>query len=150
MKQHSAVILASLLLAIGGAGVAQDTTPPPAANEQIAALKKLVATFPTRTRLKSSKEVYGDIVEVSFDVRKTDSLVNPVIGVINFTEIYPPTDGSKMALKWHLIFHWQEGHWKFAQFINEKGVDITQNALKGDASVGALGDFLRQNGANSK
>jgi hypothetical protein len=105
MKQHSAVILTSLLFAIGGAGVAQDTASPPAANEQIAALKNLVATFPTRTRLKSSKEVYGDIVEVTFDVQKTDSLINPVIGVINFTEMFPFGDGFKHAFKWRLIFH---------------------------------------------
>jgi hypothetical protein len=77
---------------------AQNTpTPTPTVeHDPIKSFKELVTRFPRGNVHKSSK-VSVEIVDVTFDVKKTDSLINPVIGIINFTEditehIYPPTN----------------------------------------------------------
>ena len=53
-------------------------------------------------------------MKLTFDVKKTDSLVEPIIGIINFT-----TDGRGMGVAngvdWQMLFHWQGDHWTLAQ-----------------------------------
>jgi hypothetical protein len=52
--------------------------------DPIKSFKELVTRLPTRSIGESPKTTYG-IVDVAFDVKKTDSLINPVIGTIDFT-----------------------------------------------------------------
>ena len=148
----SKVILLAGLFAIITAkfSPAQDT-PTPATGERdpITSFQKLIATFPKRSIRKSTKTAY-DIVNVTFDVKKTDSLINPIIGIINFTtdETLPyPADfhksgGVRIQLDMQMVFHWQGDHWTFERILNRKnGVDFTHNEdLWG---TGAMSDFLK-------
>ena len=45
----------------------------------------------------------------AFNVEKTDSLVNPIVGHINF---------SYSVLNLRAVFHWQKDHWQFARLLN--------------------------------
>src|SRR6266481_7853567 len=123
-------------------------TPTPATVERdpIKSFQKLVTTFPKRSIRKSIKKKY-DIVNVTFDVKKTDSLLNPVIGIINFTTDetlpYPPESGGMpLRLNMQMIFHWQGDHWTFERILNrENGVDFTHNEDLWGA--GPMSDFLK-------
>jgi hypothetical protein len=91
-------------------------------------------------------------MDVTFDVKKTDSLMNPVIGIINFTTKqtpeYPPKYqkefgkrfGPPIYMQMQVVFHWQGDHWKFERIWNrENGVDFTG----GEEWGGPMSDFLK-------
>jgi len=111
--------------------------------DAIKSLKELVTRFPKRSLRKLSKTHY-DIVDVSIDAKKTDSLIYPVIGIINFT-----TDGTyrgfRAQLFMQMVFDWQGDHWTFARLLNrENGIDFTHGSGGEDMlGAGAMSDFLK-------
>jgi len=135
---------------------AQNTPTPTATVEPdpVKLFKELVARFPTRSIGEATtKNAYDiDIMDVTFDVKKTDSLMNPVIGIINFTtketHPYPPKYQkefkkrlmSPLYMQMQMVFHWQGDHWKFERIWNrENGVDFTHS----EKWAGPMSDFLK-------
>ena len=101
---------------------------PSKGGDPVQTLKALVASFPNESIRKSDHSTYA-IADVSFDVRKTDSLVNPIIGLVDFSTIQEEDSGSRtfqVVLQFQLVFHWDDDRWKFNSLINrENGVDFT-------------------------
>jgi hypothetical protein len=119
-----------------------------ATTEPVEAFKALVASFPKQSARNISAEAREridisqtyDITDVSFDVKKTDSLVSPIVGVINFTTI-DLYRGRPVELDMQMTFNWQEGRWKFSRLLNrENGIDFT-NTKGGEEMMGA-GEML--------
>jgi hypothetical protein len=113
--------------------------------DPIKSFEKLVTTFPKRSIMKRNGNPY-DIVNVTFDVKKTDSLVNPVTGIINFdtdskiTGLRSGLSGLRVQLELQMIFHWHGDHWTFERLVNRKNdADWTENILE----AGAMSDFLK-------
>ena len=88
--------------------------PKPAAeaNAPTAAMEKLVAAFPKRVTCGGG--IVLGLSDVSFDVRKTDSLVNPIVGEIHF---YNGGD-------YRMLFQWRTEKWKFTRLLTST-TDIT-------------------------
>ena len=107
--------------------------------DAIKSFEKLVTTFPKRSIEKSTKTLY-DIVNVTFDVKKTDSLMNPVVGIINFTaKITTPYRPEASYWPMEMVFRWQGDHWKFVRLVKRRnGVDLSRP----DQWEGAMSDFL--------
>ena len=100
---------------------------PSKGGEPVATFKELAASFPKSSIGLSNQRPYN-IFDVSFDVRKTDSLVNPILGVLNF---------DAMGLEYQLVFHWTTDRWVFTSIFNRKnGKDFT-GLGGGDYIVGA-------------
>jgi hypothetical protein len=123
--------------------------------DPIKSFKELVTRFPKRSILKSSKTPY-DIVDVTFGVKMTDSLMNPVIGIINFTAKIPYPTGSEAQkhgvapthfayIQMQMEFHWQGDHWTFARLLyRENSHDITHTGMGEDIlRAGPMSDFLK-------
>jgi hypothetical protein len=125
-------------------GFAQNTPAPTATVEPdpIKSFKELVRRFPTRSIGKSGKTAY-DITEVTFDVKKTDSLMTPVIGIIKFS--IPVRAGEGFDIKRQMVFHWQGDRWTFERLLEEDGSEITANTDRGEAILGTgpMSDFLK-------
>lgn len=91
-------------------------------------IEKVADELPRAVTGKYPKRI-GD---VSYDVRKTDSLVTPVIGCVNFTETYtvpagPYNSSFDSSLKMQLLFKRSDGKWFFSKLINrENGLDFTE------------------------
>jgi hypothetical protein len=98
MNGSKLILLAGLFAFITAEFSFAQNTPTPTATvepDPIKSFKELVTRFPTRSIGDTTKSAYDiDIMDVTFDVKKTDSLMNPVIGIINFTtketHPYPP------------------------------------------------------------
>src|SRR5438128_484657 len=73
------------------------------ANTPTAAMEKLAAAFPHQAS-DGKGNVYG-LSDISYDVKKTDSLMNPIVGVIHFYNV----NDHKM------IFQWKSGRWVFTR-----------------------------------
>ncbi len=109
------------------------------ANDPTAAMEKLVRSFPRQTT-SNNGEAMG-LSDVSFDVRKTDSLVNPIVGTIHFYN----------TIDYRMDFHWKSGKWVFTRLIasyNGSENDITNGSggreLLGSAPMRA---FLEKGGS---
>jgi hypothetical protein len=155
MNASKLILLAGLFAFITAEFSFAQNTPTPTATvepDPVKSFKELVARFPTRSiGEEATKNAYDiDIINVTFDVKKTDSLMNPVIGIINFTtkETHPYTSPSPkrvrktfdVYLQMQMEFHWQGDHWKFERILNrENGVDFTRSIKWG----GPMSDFLK-------
>ena len=116
--------------------------------DPIKSFNELVTRFP-KGNIKKLSDYSCDIVgDVTFDVKKTDSLINPVIGIIDFTskETIPnfselrKTHGPNITIhrQMQMVFHWQGDHWKFERLLDLKNGDFT------DSDVGeAMSEFLK-------
>ena len=136
-------------------GFAQNTPTPTATIEPdpVKSFEKLVTTFPKRSIFKLGKTTAYDIENVTFDVKKTDSLMNPVIGIINFTAKIPYPEAQKHGvapthfayLQMQMEFHWQGDHWTFARLLyRENSHDITHTGMAEDIlGAGPMSDFLK-------
>jgi hypothetical protein len=103
---------------------------PSKGGDPVQTLKALVASFPNESIRKSTGSPYK-IADVSFDVRRTDSLVNPIVGVVNFSTV------EEFSLDFQLVFHWDSDRWVFSRLINrENGKDFT-NMGGGEDILGA-------------
>ena len=137
---------------------AQNTPTPTAtvAPDPVKSFKELVKRFPTRSRVGAKNAYDIDIMNVTFDVRKTDSFMNPVIGIINFTAKipYPTGSGAQMHgiaptdfvyIQMQMEFHWQGDHWTFARLLyRENSHDITHTGMGEDIlGAGPMSDFLK-------
>ncbi len=79
---------------------------PTATQDPVAAMRRVTAEFPDGQRF----------YDVSYDVQKTDSMVNPVIGYLNFSGI----------VNYQYVFHWLGDRWVFSRMIcRDNGKDFT-------------------------
>lgn len=134
--KFSSVIIAALLGVIAW----QVTKPQLASKPDPAeAMGEIFAEFPRETKWGKNGSRFFD---VSYDVQKTDSLVNPLIGLLNFSEEY----GRDLQF----VFHWTGDRWVFAKMIcRNNGMDHTQSgASLGVMSGGAMRPFLIKHGWN--
>lgn len=91
---------------------------PTKGEEPLASFKKLAASVPTERVAGSGYTV----TDISFDVKKTDSLVNPMIGIVDLTTNTRLAADFTSSMRIELTFHWQENRWVFHQAHNkEKG-----------------------------
>lgn len=89
------------------------------ANDPAVAMEKLAKDFPRRTT-GNDGGVMG-LSDVSFDVKKTDSLVNPLVGSILFYN----------SIDYRMVFQWKSGKWIFSRlFASYRGNenDITDSS----------------------
>jgi hypothetical protein len=154
MMTSKFILLAGLFAIITAQFTSPQVTPTPATGERdpVKSFEKLAATFPTHGIRNSTKTGYS-IENVTFDVKKTDSRNNPIIGVINFTTNetlpYPPTLQrvflkhfmAPMFTQMQMEFHWQGDRWKFARIVSRKdGADATHSELW---EAGPMADFVK-------
>jgi hypothetical protein len=159
MHQHTmtwkSILLAGLSTLITAQFSFSQNAPTPTATVEpnpIKSFKELVARFPTRSIAATKSAYVVDIMNVTFDVKKTDSLMNPVIGIINFTTKetheyplkYQKEFGQRsmrpIYMQMQMVFHWEGDHWKFERIWNrENGVDFTG----GEKWGGPMSDFLK-------
>jgi len=90
------------------------------------------------------------IAIASLDVKRTPSVITPVIGLVNCV-IEMPAPGGKggegAKVEMRLEFGWKDGQWDFERLRNKSGKDITTLPLGKDMlSAGALRDFLSKHG----
>jgi hypothetical protein len=135
------IVLCSILVT---ATLAQESQPK---DDPVDSFKELVASFPKQSAAKSMPDVTFNIEVADYDVKKTDSLVSPIIGLINFSTEEPnpfaPDETSTMNLQ--MVFGWQDGKWRFEKLLNTKnGKDFT-NMSAGEDLMGAgqMLDFLK-------
>ena len=155
MNASKLSLLAGLFAIITAGFSPAQVTPTTATGERdpIKSFKELVTRFPKGSIGKSGETTY-DIVDVTFDVKKTDSLINPIIGTINFTTKLtmpnPPQVQKMLGEKNHtnyvpmeMVFHWQGDHWKFERLVDPRdGSDLTGAAMDGGWG-GAMAEFLK-------
>lgn len=85
-------------------------------DDPIQSMAELRSQFPNQINVKSAEDFQG-IADVRYDVKKTDSLVNPLLGSIRF---------HHCGIDLELVFHWKENHWVFTQIVClENGRDFT-------------------------
>src|SRR4029077_3279443 len=84
MNASKFILLAGLFAIITAEFSFAQVTPTPTAKVEpdlIKSFKELVTRFPNRSIRKETKSTYEfNIVDVTFDVKKSDSLINPIIG----------------------------------------------------------------------
>jgi hypothetical protein len=103
---------------------AQDTDP-------VVAFRSVVSALPKRGVFASDKSKSYDISDVAFDVKRTNSLVNPTVGLIAFTitfEVpgYDHRHPHPYSMRYRLEFAWINDHWAFSRIRNdETGTDFT-------------------------
>ena len=74
-------------------------------------LEKLVAGFPKDYYVREDyrKELHG----VTYNVRKSDSVSAPLIGIIGFSStLYAGKD-----VDYELIYHWRDGAWRYQRLV---------------------------------
>jgi hypothetical protein len=135
------IVLCSMLVT---ASLAQESQPK---DDPVDSFKELVASFPKQSVAKFSPDVTFNIEVADYDVKKTDSLVSPIVGLINFSTTHPipfaPDETSTMNLQ--MVFGWKDGKWSFEKLLNtQNGKDFT-NLAGGEELMGAgqMLDFLK-------
>jgi len=89
-----------------------------ATNDPIQAMRKLAGVFPTHYRASDNTDIA--ISDIGFDVKKTDSIVNPLRGVIHSYEC---------GTDFEYVFHWEQNRWVFSQLIcMANGMDHTDTS----------------------
>jgi hypothetical protein len=90
---------------------------------QAVAMKVMVEEFPRENHWSDNLDI---VKEVTYQVHKPDSPGKPFVGELDYTLAY--------GLNMQMLFHWENGHWKFSRLINRlNGVDYTK------VEVGFLG-----------
>jgi hypothetical protein len=141
-------VLALYIMSAALAFTAQAAEPEP---DPVASFKVLVASFPTEGIVPSvpANDPYRrySIYDVRFDVRKTESLVAPLIAVIDFSKEYPNSPAGYHPeygpCPVRLVFHWEGSRWKYDR-IYGWGKNMTGLGFDSDHTTeGPLADFLR-------
>ena len=158
MNASKLILLAGFAIITVEFSFAQNTPTPTATIEPdpVKSFEKLVTRFPKRSIFKSSKTTAYHIENVTFDVKKTDSLMNPVIGIINFTAEIPYPTGSEAQkhgvapthfayIQMQMEFHWRGDHWTFARLLfRENSHDFTHTGMGQEIlGAGRMSDFLK-------
>ena len=86
------------------------------AADPIQAMAELRSYVPKAINIKGPNDFQG-MADIGYDVKKTDSLVNPLLGLINF---------NHSGLDMQIVLHWKQNHWVFSRLIClENGNDFT-------------------------
>lgn len=119
-------------------GSAKSMASPTPARDPVAALKRIAAKFPKGDNFKLDGTTLR-LADVSFDVRKTDSLVTPFVGNIDFYALhYKPVepDVPSLLVNWvprkvRLELQWRDDRWKMERFTNlETEMDCTDELMR--------------------
>jgi hypothetical protein len=104
MKAVFILISIALLLLVGRMALQKANTGEQAS---VAALERMVANFPKS--IHRSPDQLSELVDVTYNVRKTDSLSAPIVGTISFAEpLFADED-----VRYELIYHWRDGSWDY-------------------------------------
>ncbi len=97
-------------------------------------MAKIAAEFPMETHWGAKGYAHTD---VSYNVKKTDSLINPIIGTLRFSQVY--------GLDYEYVFHWVDGErWEFGKAIClSNGRDFIDSSMM---SGGEMRPFLEKYG----
>lgn len=142
MKRLTAIITLVLCCAL----------PACAADDSVDAFKRIFKGFPDTVGTLITRYKVSD---TNFDVKKTDSLVTPIVGIIEFTVLFTYTEPA-FRKKYRMEFTWSDNHWKFARILNSKGVDETADtrelAESGRTLIsdGPMKSFLNGDNFNQK
>lgn len=86
--------------------------------DPVKAMETLVREFPRRYRTPKGSTI--GIGNVAFNVKKTDSLVTPIVGTV---------DSSEAACDFEYVFHWRQNRWVFSRLIClDNGMDHTNTS----------------------
>ena len=92
---------------------AQDADP-------VAAFRSVVSALPKQGQIASGKYTY-DISHVAFDVKKTESLVTPTVGLITYTATLPRSPKARsFSIRCRLEFAWVNNRWVFTRIVNDE------------------------------
>ncbi len=136
------IVLCSTLVT---ATLAQESQPQDVAKDPVDSFKELAASFPKQGVRKTRPEVPYKIEVTAYDVKKTDSLVSPIIGLINFSTIEQHEKYGAFGLDLQMVFGLQDGKWKFVKLLNAKNGNDFTDGPGGDDLMGAgqMLDFLK-------
>jgi len=139
------LIAASSMLA--ATTLAQDTSAEDIRKDPVESFRELAASFPKQSVRKTATfgEMPYDIEVTSYDVKKTDSLVSPIIGLINFSTIEQHEKYGTFGLDLQMVFGLQDGKWRFVKLLNAKNGNDFTDGPGGDEMMGAgqMLDFLK-------
>ncbi len=136
------IVLCPMLVATT---LAQQSQPKDAAKDPVDSFKELAASFPKQSVRKTRPNVPYDIEVTAYDVKKTDSLVSPIIGLINFSTIEQHEKYGPFGLDLQMVFGLQDGKWRFVKLLNAKNGNDFTDGPGGDDLMGAgqMLDFLK-------
>jgi hypothetical protein len=102
----------------------------PVAADPVVAFRSLVSAMPTQGQIASTQSSYV-VTDIAFDVKKTESLVTPIIGIIDFTAkgVLPTKAlprGYHFSMRYRLEFAWINDQWVFNRVLHE-GRDFTNS-----------------------
>ena len=109
---------------------------PTAGRDPAEGMRIIAIRFPRSTTDPSTGETV-QMIDVSYDVRKTDSLVNPMIGYLNFSEHLEVFD-----FKLQMIFHREGDEWRFVSLIGRETGNNFTDQKGGIESRPAMKEFL--------
>jgi len=110
---------------------------PGISKDPVKEMAAIAAEFPRESHFNGYVQRFSG---VAYNVEKTDSLVNPLVGTLSFTD--------QLDLKLNCIFHWKDDRWVFVTMYNpENGIDFTATAGGVDLMSGdALRPFFEKYG----
>lgn len=126
--------------------IAKESQPQDITKDPADSFKDLVASFPKQSVAKSNPDVTFNIEVADYDVKKTDSLISPIIGLINFSTTEPnPFADEVVRMNLQMVFEWQDGKWRFEKLLNTRnGKDFTNMGAGEDLmGAGQMLDFLK-------
>ena len=148
MKSWLCILLIAASSMLATITLAQDASPEDIRKDPVESFKELVASFPKKSIAKSKPGMAFKIEVADYDVKKTDSSVGPIIGLINFSTDEPNNFGGvfdRVILNLQMVFEWHDGKWKFEKLLNtENGIDFTNMGAGEDLmGAGKMLDFLK-------
>ena len=110
-------------------------------SDPVEIIRKMAAAFPKEAKPASDGKIIP-ISKVEFDVKKTDSLVFPLLGLIGFTVEFPEGNGSKSTLPFtfRLEYRWVDNNWIFNRVLNARGVEGGTNLI----TTGPIHEFIEK------
>ena len=118
-----------LITAIGAAESNGVLAPDVSRADPVAELRRILDLHPVRIAAGTGEQEPLD--KWSFDVRKTDSLVNPILGLIFYRRGIVLNGEIVGSLQMKMTFHWNGSRWQFVQLMNaDNGVDFGTEFLK--------------------
>jgi hypothetical protein len=89
---------------------------PPTNPDPVAEMAKVARDFPRAMHSRSRGQTFFE--DVKYDVHKTDSLVTPYVGNLDFS--------VRGEISYRYVFQWQKDRWIFASTIcTDNGKDLT-------------------------
>lgn len=95
----------------------------PSADAPVKAMEKLVRAFPTEVH-RPREKVANEIVDLTYNVEKTQSLSAPIVGSIRFAFPFLLSE-----VRYEMIYHWHDERWVF-QRLECLSTHVAQDAFR--------------------